>query len=126
MGNKTFSAKRVWTSKGWKHNAKVTVKDGIITEISEGQGECDIPILIPGMVELHAHGSLAYNSSEPSEEKNEEWLKRLARHGVTAILPTLSSHPAEEICRAVEFYSGVMNSPVKGGAFSVFILKDLS
>ena len=116
MGNKTFSAKRVWTSKGWKHNAKVTVKDGIITEISEGQGECDIPILIPGMVELHAHGSLAYNSAEPSEEKNEEWLKRLAMHGVTAILPTLSSHPAEEICRAVEFYSGVMNSPVKGGA----------
>ena len=81
MENKVFSAKKLWTSEGWKYNARVIVQDGIITEISEGHRECDIPLLIPGMIELHAHGSLAYNSAEPTVEKNEEWLKRLAHHG---------------------------------------------
>lgn len=113
-----ISAKKIWTSGGWINNAAVHIKNGRIYRIDEGidESECSVPLLIPGMIELHVHGSFGYNSASPDEKKNEEWLRRLAKHGVTGVLPTLSSHPAEEICNAVAFYDGVRKNAISGGA----------
>ena len=114
----SISAKRVWTSGGWLENAKVTISDGKIEKIESGipESTCDVSVLIPGMIELHAHGSLGYNSAIPSEEENRAWLRRLASHGTTGVLPTLSSNPADVICGAVDFYSKIKKAPIAGGA----------
>ncbi|MBR2848331.1 MAG: N-acetylglucosamine-6-phosphate deacetylase [Clostridia bacterium] len=111
-------AKQVWTSSGWLHNARVYIEDGIIDHISanEDTNTYDVSVLIPGMIELHAHGSLGYNAALPNKEENEQWLKRLALHGVTGILPTLSSSPPEKVRDAVAFYDEIVKNPVDNGA----------
>lgn len=113
-----IAAKRLWTSSGWLYNACVYVQNGIIDRIEQNlpEEECTVPLLVPGMIELHVHGSLGYNAASPNEEENTVWLERLATHGVTGVLPTLSSSPPEKIREAIAFYGDMMQAPVPSGA----------
>ena len=115
---RSVSAKKVWTANGWLSHAGVLIEDGIITGVTEGvaENDCDVPVLIPGMIEVHVHGSMGYNASTPNKEENAAWLRRLAAHGVTGVVPTLSSSPAEKIRHAVAFYDEVVQHPIENGA----------
>ena len=111
-------AKKVWTSRGWINHARVDIDNGVIVRVVEdaSEGKVCVPVLIPGMIELHVHGSLGYNASFGDACENAVWLRRLASHGVTGVLPTLSSSPAQKICRAVAFYDDVRRQPIANAA----------
>lgn len=114
----TLCAKRLWTSSGWLSCAGVRIENGIICEILHDlpKEQCTLPVLIPGMIDLHLHGALAYAAANPDEAGCAAWLRGLCAHGVTAVLPTLSSAPADKIRDAVAFYDGLRHAPVAGGA----------
>ncbi len=114
----SIAAKRVWTANGWLENARVHIRGSVITKIDRDipADECSAAFLIPGMIELHTHGSLGYDVSAPDSEKNADWLRRLAQHGVTGVLPTTASHAPADLQRAISFYNGIMCRPIESGA----------
>lgn len=111
-------AKRLWTADGWRTNAAVYTENGRIVQVEYALPDDKpyVPILIPGMIELHAHGAVGYRAAEPNEDKNAHWLRSLAAHGVTTVLPTLSSAPAKQIHRAVAFYDRIRQHPLPDAA----------
>ena len=110
---KTISAKRVWTSNGWVENARVHMEGPIIRKITQDLvGEADVPVLIPGMIDLHIHGCIGYNCMSHMEaEKAESWLHSLAVHGVTGVLPGLSTAPVDSMRKAMDFFTHYYDHP---------------
>ncbi len=113
----TISANHVWTSRGWLQNAKVHIEDGVIRRVTRDAGPaCDVPVLVPGMIDVHIHGGRGYSVRETDPGRAAAWLRMLAAHGVTGVLASPSTAPADDIRRACEFYAGIMENPVPGGA----------
>lgn len=113
----SISAKRVWTSKGWLENARVILNDGRIERIVKNAEEnCDVPMLVPGMTELHVHGSLGYSVQNLDDDGTSAWLRRLAKHGVTSVLPSPSTAPIDVMHASVERFARIMENPIKDGA----------
>lgn len=113
----SISAKRVWTSKGWVHNARVYVQDGVIHHISQDAGEdCDVPVLIPGMIDLHVHGFNGFDVNITNHKQAAAWLELEAAHGVTALLATVSSAPMGDIRASVGLFDELTEKPVESGS----------
>jgi len=110
----SISAKRVWTSSGWKYNACVHFENGVIDHISQNaSAACDVPTLVPGMIELHVHGSLGFEVLDAEPDTASDWLKRLAKHGVTGVLPSPASAPLTKMHDTVAFFDNIMDNPIK-------------
>lgn len=115
---KSILAKRVWTSGGWVENARVHIDGSVISRITQdATGEPDVPVLIPGMIDLHIHGCMGYNCATHLEaEKAEQWLHDLAQHGVTGVLPGLSTGPVDRMREGMDFFAHYYENPVAGCA----------
>jgi N-acetylglucosamine-6-phosphate deacetylase len=57
---------------------------GRVARRVDAQGEA----LLPGFVDLHAHGAVGYEAMDANPEGLREMARFYARHGVTALLPT--------------------------------------
>ena len=64
----------------------------------------------PGFIDMHTHGAVGYTFSTGSEEEVAEACAYHMRHGTTALLPTLSAGPMEEMAKAVSVIARVMDS----------------
>lgn len=71
--------------------------------------------LLPGFIDLHAHGAVGVDTMEATPEGLREVARYYARHGVTAFLPTTWTASREAIRKALHTI-GEATGKVSGGA----------
>jgi N-acetylglucosamine-6-phosphate deacetylase len=64
--------------------------------------------LLPGFIDMHIHGAIGVDTMEASADDLYQVARFLARHGVTAWLPTLVPAPLEDYERAVRAIEKLM------------------
>src|SRR3712207_240198 len=102
-----------------KDNICILVENGLIKDIKENI-KCDHVVdlskytLIPGLIDMHFHGSMGYDTMDSSYEAINEISKYLARTGVTSFLPTTITAPMEKIEKAIENVADSMKKGVEG------------
>lgn len=116
---------RILTPGGWLKNGSVLIRDNKILEVTN----CDLPIvgakmidakdsyIIPGGIEIHAHGGGGRDFMEGTEEAFRTAVTAHMMHGTTSIFPTLSSSTMPMIYAAARTTEQLMsepNSPVLG------------
>ena len=90
----------------------VLIEEGRVAAIS-AQSDAEIPagaervdlgdhILVPGLVDIHVHGSAGYDVMEDDDQGCSKFEEFLAHRGVTSYYPTTVTAPLEVILRALE------------------------
>ena len=87
-----------------REGASVRIEDGIITEISNhSKGDLDLEgrMLLPGFIDIHAHGADGADTCDVSSESLEHIARTKLKEGVTTWLPTTLTQPAEKLIEIV-------------------------
>lgn len=116
---------KILTPQGWMKDGSVVIRDNKILEVTN----CDLAIIgatiidakgmyiVPGGIELHAHGGGGRDFMEGSEDAFREAVNAHMMHGTTSIYPTLSSSTIPMIREAAATTEKLMaekDSPVLG------------
>lgn len=116
---------RILTPQGWLKDGSVLIRDGKILEVTN----CDLAVIgaqlidvkgmyvLPGGVEIHAHGGGGRDFMECTEDAFRTAVKTHMRYGTTSIFPTLSSSTVPMIEQAAETCTRLMeekDSPILG------------
>ena len=116
---------QILTPQGWMKDGSVIIRDNKILEVTN----CDLAVVgaelidakgmyvVPGGVEIHAHGGGGGDFMEGTEEAFTTAINAHMKHGTTSIFPTLSSSTIPMIEAAAETCTKIMqdpNSPVLG------------
>jgi len=103
-----------------KKGDNVYFENGVITDITEADLPCDEVIdakgnyLSAGFIDLHTHGGGGYEFIDGTKDAFLIPARLHAKHGTTALYPTVSSGSFEEIVGSCEAYKNVMNEPTDG------------
>lgn len=91
--------------------------DSVDTDSRAGD-VCDMTGLriLPGLIDVHTHGAIGYDTMKATPEQIAEWSRFLARHGVTAFFPTTLTASMEDIRRALGNVREAARSPHLGAA----------
>ena len=115
----------ILTPQGWLKESSVLIKDGKILEVTN----CNLAVtnaevvdlkgmyILPGGIDLHAHGGGGHDFMEGTEEAFRTAVKAHMRHGTTAIFPTLGASSLSMMNEAAETCTRLMrerNSPILG------------
>ena len=115
-----FRNGRILTSQGWIRNGSLLVKGDRILDVSRTDESLDGDVeiidarggeIVPGAIELHAHGGNGHNFKEASETAFQEAVNAHLFHGSTSIYPTLSSVNLETAERVIELTTEMMSRP---------------
>lgn len=117
----TFASTRVFPGKGgpFKGHVKVTGKKivSVGTGLPEDPGRVidvgDLKV-IPGLIDLHIHGSAGKNAMASSEEDLAVMARFLAENGVTAFQPTSSAAPIPALETGILVAREFTRGPVRG------------
>ncbi|ADV44835.1 N-acetylglucosamine-6-phosphate deacetylase [Bacteroides helcogenes] len=116
---------RILTPQGWLKDGSVLIRDGKILEVTN----CDLAVIgaqlidvkgmyvLPGGVEIHAHGGGGRDFMECTEDAFRAAAHTHMKHGTTSIFPTLSSSTVPMIEQAAETCTKLMaekDSPILG------------
>ena len=116
---------RILTPQGWLKDGSVLIRDNKILEVTN----CDLAVIgaklidvkgmyvVPGGVEIHAHGGGGRDFMECTEDAFRAAVRTHMRYGTTSIFPTLSSSTVPMIEQAAETCTKLMkeeNSPILG------------
>ena len=116
---------KILTPQGWLKDGSVLIEDGKILEVTN----CDLAVvgatlvdakgmyIIPGGVEIHAHGGGGRDFMEGTEDAFRTAVATHMRYGTTSIFPTLSSSTIPMIRAAAATTEKLMaekDSPVLG------------
>ncbi|MGH9901126.1 MAG: hypothetical protein ACRD68_04720, partial [Pyrinomonadaceae bacterium] len=110
---------RVVLPRGVAEGVSVFLEGGRVTRIAEGRGgaagggaggplDLDGLTLLPGFIDVHIHGAVGVDTMEADADALHRVALFLARHGVTAWLPTLVPAPDEDYARAVSAIGQLM------------------
>lgn len=97
----------------------VIIEDGMVVEVSTGAAR-ELPadhtafgdaVLAPGYIDIHIHGAAGFDVMRASPSELAHFERFLARHGVTAYLPTTMTAPEQAILHALEGLSGAIRRP---------------
>ena len=115
----------ILTPQGWLKEGSVLIKDGKILEVTN----CNLAVtnaevvdlkgmyILPGGIDLHAHGGGGHDFMEGTEEAFRTAVKAHMRHGTTAIFPTVGASSLSMMNEAAETCTRLMrerNSPILG------------
>ena len=126
QGIKQITNGRILTSQGWLRGGSVLIEGTKILDITRTEGIIDESTtvidakggdIVPGAIELHAHGAGGSDFMEGTEAAFRNAIKTHMWHGTTSIYPTLSSSSVPMIQAAIETTEKLMaeeNSPVLG------------
>ncbi len=78
------------------------------------QIDADGHTLLPGFIDLHVHGGMGYEWMDASLEGAQAMTTHYARHGVTGVLPTTWTAPADDLIRVLEMVGGAVQSEMGG------------
>jgi N-acetylglucosamine-6-phosphate deacetylase len=70
--------------------------------------------VVPGFVDVHIHGSGGLSVNSPDPDQTRRLSVTLARHGVTAWLPTVAAEGPEETLTALQAVAAVCGEPGEG------------
>lgn len=116
---------RILTPQGWLKDGSVLIRDNKILEVTN----CDLAVIgaqlvdvkgmyvLPGGVEIHAHGGGGRDFMECTEDAFRTAVSTHMRYGTTSILPTLSSSTVPMIEQAADTCTRLMqekDSPILG------------
>ena len=116
---------RILTPQGWLKDGSVLIRDNKILEVTN----CDLAVIgaqlvdvkgmyvLPGGVEIHAHGGGGRDFMECTEDAFRTAVDTHMRYGTTSIFPTLSSSTVPMIEQAAETCTRLMqekDSPILG------------
>ncbi len=116
---------RILTPQGWLKDGSVLIRDGKILEVTN----CDLAVIgaqlidvkgmyvLPGGVEIHAHGGGGRDFMECTEDAFLSATRTHMKYGTTSIFPTLSSSTVPMIEQAAETCTKLMeekDSPILG------------
>ena len=116
---------RILTPQGWLKDGSVLIRDGKILEVTN----CDLAVIgaqlidvkgmyvLPGGVEIHAHGGGGRDFMECTEDAFRTAVRTHMKYGTTSIFPTLSSSTVPMIEQAAETCTRLMeekDSPILG------------
>ena len=116
---------KILTPQGWLKDGSVLIRDGKILEVTN----CDLAVIgaqlidvkgmyvLPGGVEIHAHGGGGRDFMEGTEDAFRKAAATHMQYGTTSIFPTLSSSTVPMIEAAAETCTKLMaepNSPILG------------
>lgn len=116
---------RILTPQGWLKDGSVLIRDGKILEVTN----CDLAVIganlidvkgmyvLPGGVEIHAHGGGGRDFMECTEDAFRAAVNTHMKYGTTSIFPTLSSSTVPMIVQAAETCTKLMeekDSPILG------------
>lgn len=117
-----ITAARLVTPVEWIESPVVTVENGHITAV-KSQSATEIPdgqllnfpdlILAPGFIDIHIHGGAGRDAMEADESALAQIERQLAKHGVTAYLPTTVTAPQERILKALDGLGKLITSANK-------------
>src|SRR5947209_6334516 len=106
-----ITAARLVTPIEWIEAPTVVVEDGLITAL-RSRNDAEIPagqllsfpdlILAPGFIDIHIHGGAGRDAMEASESALAKIELQLAKHGVTAYLPTTVTAPQEKTLKTLD------------------------
>ncbi len=101
-----LQSKRVWIG-GQFIEAQIEIEDSKIINIypyNTKQEATDYGNnrIVPGFIDVHAHGAYGFDTNEAYAEGLERWLKRLPEEGVTGVLPTTVTQSKEVLSKALE------------------------
>ncbi|HEV2707412.1 MAG TPA: N-acetylglucosamine-6-phosphate deacetylase [Pyrinomonadaceae bacterium] len=99
--------------------AALLVRDGTIARIAEHPQEAsalhaDVSLdltgltLFPGFIDVHIHGSIGIDTNDADADGLHQVARHLARHGVTAWLPTLVPAPDDDYASAARAVTQLM------------------
>ncbi len=98
-------------------------EDGKITALTEEELPADEVIdakgnyVSAGFIDMHTHGAGGYDFLDETVEAYLNAAEMMARHGTTAVAPTLTSVDAEGMKRSVAVYKEAVKQNRKGAAF---------
>lgn len=116
---------RILTPQGWLKDGSVLIRDNKILEVTN----CDLAVIgaqlvdvkgmyvLPGGVEIHAHGGGGRDFMECTEDAFRTAVSTHMRYGTTSIFPTLSSSTVPMIEQAADTCTTLMqekDSPILG------------
>jgi len=116
--NASLYVQRELQKEGW-----VLVEGGLVAEVGQGAPP-SVPqarlidvgglILAPGLIDLHVHGALGYDTMDATRQALRQMARFYAQHGVTAFLATTTSNPLESILAALKNVGDVMRTGTGG------------
>ena len=113
-----IQSKNVWVS-GNFIEAQIEMEDGVIKgilpygtkEVDEDYGEEKI---IPGMIDIHCHGGLGFDTNDAHREGLVMWAKGLLEEGITGFCPTTVTQSVEVLTNAVKNVADVVKEGYEG------------
>ncbi len=85
--------------------ADLLIEDGVIRRVGQLEVAGDVwdaegTYLVPGLVDVHTHGRAGHDFLNCTDEELHRMARDYARHGVTAVMPTLASATLEKMLAA--------------------------
>lgn len=113
-----IQSKNVWVS-GNFIEAQIEMEDGVIKgilpygtkEVDEDYGEEKI---IPGMIDIHCHGGLGFDTNDANREGLVMWAKGLLEEGITGFCPTTVTQSVEVLTNAVKNVADTVKEGYEG------------
>jgi len=115
-----FRNGRILTSQGWVRNGSLLVQGMRIMDISKTDETIDGDVriidahggeIVPGAIEMHAHGGNGHEFKEATETAFQEALNAHLYHGSTSIYPTLASTDLKTAEKVIEQTTLAMSHP---------------
>lgn len=96
---------RIFTGHEWLNNKEISVEDGRISAISDGQGQATDNILVPGFIDLQIYGGGGILfSNHQTTEAIQATFDEHHKTGTVAFQITLNCSPAESMWKAIDAY----------------------
>ena len=122
-----IQSKQVWVSSTFIE-AQLEIVDAKITGIypygtkpvDKDYGEDRI---LPGMIDIHCHGGLGFDTNDANHEGLRTWAAGLAKEGITGFLPTTVTQSEEVLTKALINVTEVVDEATKARKSSAFISK---
>ncbi|MDD6004164.1 MAG: N-acetylglucosamine-6-phosphate deacetylase [Firmicutes bacterium] len=99
--------------------AQIEIEDGKIVKVNPyGAKEADADYgdnrIIPGMIDVHCHGGLGFDTNDANEEGLVKWAKGLLNEGITGFCPTTVTQSVEILTNAVANVANVVKKGYEG------------
>ena len=99
--------------------AQIEIEDGKIVKVNPyGAKEVDADYgdnrIIPGMIDVHCHGGLGFDTNDANEEGLVKWAKGLLNEGITGFCPTTVTQSVEILTNAVANVASVVKKGYEG------------
>jgi N-acetylglucosamine-6-phosphate deacetylase len=115
-----IQSKNVWISSVFTA-AQIEMNNGKITAVlpygaKPVDRDFDELRIIPGMIDVHCHGGLEFDTNDANPEGLERWSKGLLQEGITSFCPTTVTQSEEVLTKAVANVAAVKESGFNEGA----------